>query len=599
MTASLDLDALLAGPCEEAKRTAHDAAERADRRPHLERLEATLANDPVLAERTRARVKLMREASDAIAREDDAAAARAALSAVDLDEHCPVANQLLGLALDRMGHLSKALEFYERAWRLDPKDAGLHHNLGMAAWKLDMLPAAEKFYRVALDLQPGDAGVVINLAGVLRDQGKFADAIELLRAFIYAEAENALLWNALGAVLLEQGDPEQALVFFEETLRLKPDYARGWHNLAYARHNAGTLEASCEAYDKALALLHSRKDRIQSTYAHSIALLAAGRLERGWREYDIRLDRGYASATLYLIDKPRWNGLGDVRGKRVLLVGEQGLGDEILFLNALPDLIEEVGPDGEVLIACEPRLQSLIKRTYPSVTVGRHHTIKREGRDIRAVRWIEDWDAIDLWGPFGAPLKRYRTSVEDFPATPGFLTPDPDRVTEIRAALDALPGGLKVGVCWKSRLMTAKRAKHFSPFEQWRPVLATQGVTFVSLQYGDVDDELAHARDVHGTIIHQLPELDLMMDLEGVAALGAALDLSIGPPNASTNLAAAAGGTIWQIAQRAHWPFHGTDTLPWYPTARAFITPTFSGWDAVMREVGAALAVEANADQAA
>ncbi len=90
-------------------------------------------------------------------------------------------------------------------------------------------------------------------------------------------------------------------------------------------------------------------------------------------------------------------------------------------------------------------------------------------------------------------LRTFRSEPEAFPQAPGYLVPDPERVAYWRDQLASSPGR-KVGLLWKSLSLQAERGRQFSPFEQWRPILETPGVTFVNLQYGDCDEEIALAR---------------------------------------------------------------------------------------------------------
>jgi hypothetical protein len=455
----------------------------------------------------------------------------------------------------------------------------------MVAWKLDMLEGAERLYRIALNMDPGSIEATINLAGVLRDQGRFSDSIEILRAAIYAAPDNAVYWNSLGTTLLDANDPEQAMTFYRETIRLAPDFARGWHNLGYAQALCGDAEGSVASSDLALRNPQSESDRTEMVYARAQTLLAARRYAEGWRDYEIRLSEHYANGTRYLIRKPRWDGSTSIAGKRLLFIGEQGVGDEVLFLNITRDLIDEIGPEGKLTVVCENRLVPLVQRSFPEADVLFHGTTKREGVFFRGAPPVSDWDAIDLWTPMATPLGRYRDAIEKFPTDRAYLVPDPDRVEAFRAALAQLPPGPKVGLCWKSKLMNAKRSKYYSPFEDWKHVLRTPGVVFVNLQYGDVTEEIPRAAKEHGAVIHEIPGLDLMKDLEGVAALGAALDLAIGPLNASTNLAAAVGCPTWFIALQTDWVLLGTDRAPWYPNSRAFWSQRYGDWASVMKVV--------------
>jgi tetratricopeptide (TPR) repeat protein len=578
--AAFDLDALLAADAQGAAREAK-GAQTGRRLPELDGAD--------LRGVSREFLNLLKRALRAVDAGEPLEAVRCAAKALDMSPEHAIANQTMGLALEHLGRLSQSIDFYERAWRFDPSNPGIYYNLGLVAWKLDMLEAAERFYRIALEMNPGSADATINLTCVLRDQSRFEEAIELIRAAIYGGPENPMFWNCLGTTLLDAGEPDQALTFYHETLRLDPEFARGWHNLSYAHAVLGDAHASIAASDRALQNPQSEGDRAEMLYGRAQALLAAGRVAEGWRDYATRLSPAYATGTAFLIRRPRWDADCSVAGKSILLVGEQGVGDEVLFLNAVGDLIEEVGPEGRVTVACEKRLISMVARSFPSVQVGAHGTMKHEGRTIRGAPFVENWDEIDLWTPMATPFARYRPTVESFPNDTAFLVADPERVAAMREALAALPEGPKIGLCWKSKVMNSKRSKFFSPFEDWKPVLKTPGVVFVNIQYGDVSEEIPHAAERHGATIHQIPGLDLMADLEGVAALGAALDLTMGPMNASTNLAAAVGTPTWIIGLPTDWPFLGTDRVPFYPHSQGFWPDQYGDWGCAMRKVAGRL----------
>ena len=189
-------------------------------------------------------------------------------------------------------------------------------------------------------------------------------------------------------------------------------------------------------------------------------------------------------------------------------------------------------------------------------------------------------------------LRILRQSIDDFPKQGGFLTPDPERVEHWRGELSRFPG-LKAGLLWKSMLMSTKRSKYYSPFEQWKDTLNTSGVTWVNLQYGDCEADLERAEREFGVKVHQLEGIDLKNDLDDLSALCVALDLVVGPMNATTNIAAGAGANTVIIGAPNAWPYLGTHQLPWYPTAKVFSPETISDWKPAMKTFNTWLAERA------
>ncbi len=515
-------------------------------------------------------------------------AVRFALKATDADADNLVALIVCAVALDRMGELAHALAVYERALAVEPANPDLAALLGDTARRIGEPDLSEKFYRAAVMLAPQNPVYANNLAGALRDNGRYEDAVELLRSHLYVHPEAHDLWNNLGTVLHESGQPDQALTFLEEALRLRPTFARAHHNLASALADLGEWERSVTALDTALSLAPANADAVEMRHARGFALFAVGRLEEAWQDWRARFDPGVNQPTRFVAPWPRWAG-GDIAGKRILVMGEQGLGDEVMFLNAMPDLIDAVGDAGKAVVACEPRLASLVARSFPSADVLPHATRKTQGVVIRGLAKAVERDAFDVWTPMGEVAAAFRKQVGDFPVRPAYLVADPDKTQAWRRRLAALGPGPKVGVMWKSLVMSAKRKRAFAPFIHWREVLATPGCTFVSLQYGDTSAEREIARDQFGVDLQVFDDLDLKDDLEGVAALCAALDLLIAPPNATSNIAAACGAPVWMVQHAQAWPMLGTPAMPWYPGVRVFAGARIGLWEELYAEVAAAL----------
>lgn len=591
---------LLAQPVEAAQFNLHDAA----RGPSGPDISAAIdRSEGKQAKTLRKQAAILIRALRLVQQDDPTAGIKLALKVLDASPDNALAMHIIGVGAERLGRLSVALKFFERSYRADPTSPDIYQSLAMVAWKLGMLPAAEKFLRIFCQMLPAEPNGPINLGGVLRDQGRYEDAIEVVRAGIYARPEHADLWNAMGTILIESGDPAQAVTFYEEALRLDPDFGRALNNIAFAYELMGDLQASIDAFDRALTNAANREDRIVMTHGRSLAYLAAGRLEEGWDSYASRLDPLYPDATMFVMKQPLWDGADprELAGKTLLLVGEQGLGDEIMFLNAARDLVSALGPDGKLFIASEARLVPLIQRSVPEAICGAHASLRTEGRDFRVVKDMrEEHGPFDLWAPMGNAFRAFRRKVSDFPAKPGFLTADAGEVAHWTSELEKAGPGLKIGLLWKSLKMTASRKKHFAAFDLWAPILKTPGVSFVNLQYGDVAEELEMARERFGVTIHQPDGINLKDELDRVAALGKALDFTIGPMNATINLACAVGGEAWVTAShRGSWTAFGEDHYPGYPSARLFAGDGYGDWTGVMAKVAGALAERVKAAKAA
>ena len=531
---------------------------------------------------------LLRRAIEALNREDFDAGGKWALKALEQDEYSGVGWYLLGMARERAGDFTNSVKAYEAALRLLPDHAEVANDLGRLAYRMGMKEQAEKLFRHYVAHAPDRPEGVNNLASVVRDLGRPDEAIELLREALTLRPDAHMLWNTLGTILIERGELDTAGIFFNEAVRLAPKFGKARYNLGQVKLGLGDAEGALADCIEAMKRVITADDRQMMRLARSTFQLAMSRLGEGWDDYEARLSPQFSDVTNFYIDRPKWTPGAKIAGKTLLVIGEQGLGDEILFANVLPDVLEKLGPEGNLRIAVETRLVPLFQRSFPTAEVTAHSTYVLATRPLRAAP-NTDHETADLWTPMGSLMREFRRSLDAFPDRKGYLKPDPKRVAHWRKVLKTAPAGPKVGLLWKSLTKKDARARYFSPFSQWAPVLKTPGISFINLQYGDCSAELQQAREEFGVDIWTPPGIDLKQDLDDVAALCAAMDLVLGFANASFNLAASSGTPAWLISTPGSWPRLGTDRYPWYPQVRVFTTPSYGDWDGVMEMMGAAL----------
>ena len=562
-----------------------DELGQAGSRDALARLNAALADIKALAV-----APLIQRAVAAIHADDSKAASEWAIKALEQDEENGFAWYALGIAREKAGDFASSVSAYESALRLIPDHAEVANDLGRLAFRMGMHQQAEKLFFHYLARHPGHPEAVNNLTCAVRAQQRYQEAIDILRPVLLANPENPVLWNTMGSVVAEQGDYATARVFFEEAVKLNPDFFKASYNLSNCLLMLDQSEAALQACDKALAKVRAEDERQMMRLARSNMLASLGRLGEAWDEYEARYHPSFAERTYFLVDRPRWEPGVTLEGKTLLVLGEQGLGDEILFANLLGDVLRDLGPQGRLVLGVERRLTDLFRRGFPTAIVHPHITGAIGLRPARALASDVDMSGVDVWTPLASLLRAYRRSVEDFPPAPASIAADPARVAHWRAQLDALPGR-KAGILWKSNSSKDARHRYFAGFDAWGPVLRQPGVTFVNLQYGDCAEELARAKARFGVDVWSPPGLDLKHDLDDVAALCCAVDLVLGFSNATFNIAAACGAPAWLITVPGAWPRLGlTDRYAWYPQVRVFGLAQFGDWGPVMNEVADALA---------
>ena len=405
---------------------------------------------------------ILRRAIDALNREDFVSGGRWAVKALEVDQRSGVGWYLLGIARERAGDFANSVKAYEAALTLIPDHAEVANDLGRLAFRMGMHEQAEKLFKRYIEHAPERADGINNLATVLREQGRVDECIELLKSALGRHPGEAMLWNTLGSLLMDLGDLENARTFFGESVRLDPKFGKARYNLSQVKHGLGDPEGALKDCVAALRRINTAEDRQMMLLAKATYQLCLGRLGPGFDDYEARLSAQFASVTHFLVDRPRWKPGADIGGKNFLVVAEQGLGDEVLFANLLPDIVERLGPDGKLRLAVERRLVTLFQRSFPDAEVTYHIT---NVISASAVRRIVDMDleTAELWTPMGSLLRQYRRTHAAFPDHKGYLKPDPERVAHWKKMLEEAPAGPKVGLLWKSNISKG-RSRFFSPF---------------------------------------------------------------------------------------------------------------------------------------
>ena len=153
-----------------------------------------------------------------------------------------------GTELLTAGRVPEAIQFYERAAKLNPEDEEAQFNLGVAYSRLAriadasgrtndvpvFIDEATRHYNDALRIFPEHAEAHNNLGNLLVEQRRYNEAIPHYSAAIRVNPDYSSAINNLGKCLALQGKTEEALVQFHEAVRLNTNYVEARFNLANA-----------------------------------------------------------------------------------------------------------------------------------------------------------------------------------------------------------------------------------------------------------------------------------------------------------------------------------------------------------------------------
>ena len=446
--------------------------------------------------------------------------------------------ELLGHAYGNGSQYAAAYRQFLRVFTFDRgRLLALLPHLANAAMSQPLTPRIEHLVRTALVAHPGDSVIYQNLGGMISVVGQLNTSARSIRRATMIDPQIDVRVS-LGTLMLRRGRPFAAWAYFE----------------AAAAANSASAEA---AFNRA---------KMRLAVGDDMGGLPALRLR--WRVTTFEAPHQlYPEPDLPL---PVWNGQ-PIKGKRFLIWGEQGIGDDIWFAGRLNDF---VAAGAEVLLECSPKIAGLMARSFPRIKV------RARGADD------PDFTDFDYQLPIGHLVEEFHRPGVDYPS--GYLRVDRQLAARLRKRYTDQGRRPAIGIAWRSIKPVGHRSFE-APILDWGPVLRQKQFNFISLQYGDTAADIAAAADAFGVAIRQDPQIDYDGDLQAAAAQIAAVDAVVSIASAPVIMAHGLEQPTWAILRRSQedWRYRvGARNSPWLPHCRMFWPRAAENWSEVLTAVG-------------
>ncbi|WP_237152750.1 tetratricopeptide repeat protein [Oryzibacter oryziterrae] len=403
-----------------------------------------------------------------------------------------------------------------------------------------------------------------NYAIALRHTGRQAEAEALLRRTL-EDRPTAEALMTLGNLVRDDGKFEEAVDLYRRSIELRPELSKAHRGLGNALKDLNRCEESLAAFEAACKLTPSDPELLLDQ-AH--ALLLAGRYGEGFEKYEVRW-RAMEMLPRHF-DVPRWHG-EDYRGRTLLVHGEQGIGDQIQFARYLP-LAARLG--GRMLVEVRAPLVDLVRRMDFGATPVE---VVEQGRRL---------PAHDLEVPMMSLPAVFHSELDSLPPPPDFNV-DGLRINAWRQSLGGR-GKLRVGLIWQGNPKARADVGRSPPLSALAPLFELDGLHFISLQHRDGMDQLRGFP--YADRIEVVAER--LGGFAETAAAMRAMDVIVSSCTSSAHLAGSLGmPTFIMLRSNADWRWlTDRNDSPWYPTVRLFRQTSYGDWGPVVAAVKAALA---------
>ena len=484
---------------------------------------------------------------DALAKKDFIKARKILKNAKNIDEWRRL--NLEGLITISEGDLIATERILLRAIRIPDCGVKPYKNLVSVYSQMgrlrDALPLAEKAHK----MEPENLEIGLLFINCLLDLARADDVIKTADKILEKNTNHKQLMLAKASALRAGFRPDESSKLTDKILELYPNEPTAMRMKADILGDKDSV-AAVKLYDKASEIVIKTRGKpdIAMNWNSSLHLLRTRDFKRGWDCWELGFAKEVGTMGRNLIPQvkvlPRAEQNDNFDPEKwTLVVVEQGIGDQILFLSAMEDAIEEFK---NIFLIVESRMKGIIERSFPKLQVG-------------LPGLLENWQNNSLkkngYIPLGSIPGRYRQTVESFTNyKKAFLQVNGDLFVQYQQQLKKIANGRPiVGISWSGGFWAAQKRTKGLAIENWLPIFE-RGALCVNLQYGDTSKEEAFIKE-RGFELVTFSNIDYKKHLDDWLAISAACDGVISVSTALVHFAGACGQKVGIVMPEPQGPW--------------------------------------------
>lgn len=298
-------------------------------------------------------------------------------------------------------------------------------------------------------------------------------------------------------------------------------------------------------------IIEMMPDSVEPKWNYALAQISFGYLKEGFTDYEIRWQWDDFPSSKRTFKSPKWKG-EDLAGKDILIWGEQGVGDQLLFLTLLPFVLNK-NPK-TLFIEVSEKLVPLVKHWFPEAIVRDDRVKNTDGQLI--------YDQLHFNLPSGSLMGLMLAEQGDLRTTRRYLKP-PANAREALFPENFRDKKWIVGVSWRSHYLNESRTFNYLNVHAIIRLLEVlpKDIGFVSLQYSITDDERALLADFENMFV---PDEDFFERVDLNALYAGCCDLVVSAGTVVLQLAGIYGIPMVTWLPKNDWVLLGEKHYPWF-----------------------------------
>jgi len=474
----------------------------------------------------------------------------------------------LGKLYEKIKKFSIANQFYKNLLKEKSFSPDIYYRYGYTLIDMGSPNAAISFFETIQKKEKNNE-IINTYIGVANYELKnYEKAQEIFFKVVSNNPNNYNAYSYLGKCYQKTDFFDRAKDFYLKSLLIKPNNKMALNNLASLYEIQGDIKKAEILYKTSI---ENHINNYEALLELSVCQLKQLNYKDGWKNYKYRwyVKHNYEKYRTYNFRKLT---VSDKKITSVLVWGEQGLGDQILFLRFLFDLslIAKI-----IYIDVDKRLEPIITRSFPQ--------IKFYDKEKINFKYSVDYHIPigDLPGFFIKDNNDLKKQSQKY------ILSDPEQKYKLKTNFDS-KNQLICGISWKSINDNIGKNKSLT-LEDLKPILSIPNITFIDLQYTDTKIERAELYSKYGLTINKISFIDNLNDLNGLSSLIDFCDFVVTISNSNAHISGALDkdtflmlpkgkGNIW------YWKSEKQKSI-WYPSIQIIEQEVAGSWDRTVKDL--------------
>jgi tetratricopeptide (TPR) repeat protein len=478
-----------------------------------------------------------------------------------------------GIILNCLDKKIDSLSCYKSAIEIEERYEEAWFQSGMVLMELEEYNSALESFNKAININDNYFEAWLNKGVCLNLQRNYKEAYDTFNFLNIIYSNNKYVLTNIGVTLTNLNRSDESITYFDKAIELDKVFAEAYANKGEALNILKKYEEAKKNFCIAFKLKNDMPSA-HNNFAFTQFMLKD--FEFAWKEYKWRWSMDSMKKSRFLTSKPIWDGVD----KRInlLIWGEQGIGEQILFSSMLNDISQSKKLN--IIVLLNKKILSIFQFSFPN--------IKFYDRNIDKNKL--NFDEIISIGDIGI---YYRNSLQKFEKVnfPYLKINNAKKVALFEDNEYTRNNKLICGISWNSVGKNFGNEKSI-PLEQIIPLLEIPNIDWINLQYNvnDNDKAIISSRNIK---FIKLKNSDVYDDVENLARCIQHCDLIVTCSNSTAHIAGALNKKTLLILPYLRGRLFYWDTIKnkslWYPSIEIFNQETLHNWYQPIQNIQAKL----------